>query len=162
MCVCMYTCTLLSEGFSLAANVFCRLFEYLKGSGTWLRETSFSLSFFERAEVNAAAAAAPTLELYNKRFLSSLEKRMWCTRWTEEINFSRTNVVILWYLKWALKWIDFRSLYWLFVALSIITFFARERSTVGQMTWCKWRRRKCGRVKCALNCLPSLVLWTVC
>ena len=30
------------------------------------------------------------------------------------------------------------------------------RSTVGQMTWCKWRRTKCGRVKCAL-----LAQWTV-
>ena len=78
MYVCMYVYTLLSEDFSLAANVFCRLFEYLKGSGTWLRGTSFSLSsgrlFLERPEVNIAAAAAPTLEMYNKK--SSLEKRM--------------------------------------------------------------------------------------
>ena len=32
----------------------------------------------------------------------------------------------------------------------MITFFTRGRSTVGQMTWCKWQRTKCGRVKCAL------------
>ena len=73
----MYVCTLLSEDISLAANVFC---QYLKGSGTSLRQSSFSLSlgrlFLERPEVNVAVAAAHTLELYNKRFLSSLEKRM--------------------------------------------------------------------------------------
>ena len=37
-----------------------------------LRETSFSLSFFERAEVNAAAAAAPTLELSTRLALASI------------------------------------------------------------------------------------------
>ena len=29
---------------------------------------------------------------------------------------------------------------------TVITLFARGRSTVGQMTWCKWRRTKCERV----------------
>ena len=46
--------------------------------------------------------------------------------------------------------IDFWSLCWLVGAPPMITFFARGWGTVGQMTWCKWRRTKCRRLKSAL------------
>ena len=52
---------------------------------------------------------------------------------------------------------DILTHFWFFFSFNFFTFYCSGcEAPFGQMTWCKWRRTKCERVKCAL-----LAQWTV-